>query len=939
MKETDSFINFSLKNIVDEEKIQKYTTEYQSLNNFKVAISINSIKKKTKNLVLFLLIKDAKPGTMTMNQTIILLNQRHMGRDLNLNRRGDISITKDGNGICNILFNDKVDLLIQRGLIVNNNLNLKFKINITDKVSPVIPVPPKPVIIKSTEQKFVTFRKSKQEVKKPVFHTHNPVVNRTYENVYVGLINVGLTCYMNSILQVLFHTPIFRNMIFLYVSNQSDRLHDVPLNLQSLFYKLYISDKPVDTRDLINSFGWTSDESYTEKDSVEFFTLLFQSLSNTIGSIKVSNIELSSLFKFKLHASPIFENILMMPIEQYDSVTQFIGSNTAQFSSVPNILVIQILRFVTYNNEIVKSEKSIHFEEEMSLRTSSDEHRYSLYAIVDHMGSLSSGHYFSYVKIKNQWYLFNDSITKPVNKSEAIDGSFTALSYILFYYKNSMYDALFDTNFHIPERVKKGVEMFQTLNIKVYSEECISANCRQYLQGWTNDDYATSIVINTGFRNEEIYNLVGEGAYTLWVLDSSLVPCRLLERNNDLVDITFNTHLFKSTSITSFEDPNILCLKIFKPQDSSITFSIISNLYDTPYYKEKENYIFYLEDSNSIEAVEDPVSEIGNVYTIQSRTDTEVKLNLSPDTIVSEEIEQHLMDGAYPRFIEVKNQSILVTIKAIDYPNTLPEYKVNCLNSTSLKKILDHLIQHTFEMEKILFYHYDEYTNKYTEIVANSSNQQNQNKLDISDSEMFSTGKEHTIFYHQLTEVLQDDSFPIIVTVKTGIDIISRFIKITSPILSLSMSLDIGADSICYIAPGSIFFTRIDTSERFPTFHFQSSPAELYVDTHDATDTMDSPVCLPVCVRESKIMNLNRNTFILRLTPFDRFEGLKERLYTILNIQPAQRNKLRFVFDLKQPQNRIIDDTNIYAVIHNINYLEMYDSSDIVVTEAISVRM
>lgn len=37
-----------------------------------------------------------------------------------------------------------------------------------------------------------------------------------------------------------------------------------------------------------------------------------------------------------------------------------------------------------------------------------DGHMYTLKGIISHVGYSESGHYISYVKIKGQWYEFND---------------------------------------------------------------------------------------------------------------------------------------------------------------------------------------------------------------------------------------------------------------------------------------------------------------------------------------------------------------------------------------------------------------------------------------------------------------------------------------------------------------------------------------------------
>ena len=58
---------------------------------------------------------------------------------------------------------------------------------------------------------------------------------------------------------------------------------------------------------------------------------------------------------------------------------------------------------------------------------------YSLYAVINHQGSMDYGHYFSYIKFQNtqEWYIFNDSSVKSIGKSIQ---SFP-YAYALFYIK------------------------------------------------------------------------------------------------------------------------------------------------------------------------------------------------------------------------------------------------------------------------------------------------------------------------------------------------------------------------------------------------------------------------------------------------------------------------------------------------------------------------
>lgn len=58
-------------------------------------------------------------------------------------------------------------------------------------------------------------------------------------------------------------------------------------------------------------------------------------------------------------------------------------------------------------------------------------HNYELYAIVDHSGSISGGHYIAYAKFENNWFVFNDSDFRITRIEHVV----CTQPYILFYKK------------------------------------------------------------------------------------------------------------------------------------------------------------------------------------------------------------------------------------------------------------------------------------------------------------------------------------------------------------------------------------------------------------------------------------------------------------------------------------------------------------------------
>jgi ubiquitin C-terminal hydrolase len=109
-----------------------------------------------------------------------------------------------------------------------------------------------------------------------------------------------------------------------------------------------------------------------------------------------------------------------------------------QFWSFPNILVIDLKRF-NFNRQ--KNQIHISFPldnldlSKYVIGYKSDTYIYELYGVCNHSGSVSGGHYTSYIKNANgKWYHFNDTNVSEVGILESI---VSPKAYVLFYRKKS----------------------------------------------------------------------------------------------------------------------------------------------------------------------------------------------------------------------------------------------------------------------------------------------------------------------------------------------------------------------------------------------------------------------------------------------------------------------------------------------------------------------
>lgn len=268
-----------------------------------------------------------------------------------------------------------------------------------------------------------------------------------------GLQNQGATCYINSLIQVLFMTPEFRSIIFSWKYNKDkdgDSYLCIPLQLQKLFDLMDVAQQicePVklDTRGLTQSFGWIGDEAQQQQDICELRDTLFASLEE---SFKSTNVEgsITKLYGGKLTSSikslespytstkvedfnclhvqlPMGdctvdytlndaiddyfrENFLCGDNAYYDEYLKrnVMASQTKCITQYPEHLSIQLGRFGCADG--MKNMLPVTIPNTFHVGSNI----YEIYGIVMHVGyTLLSGHYYAYIRNEAQtWFMFND---------------------------------------------------------------------------------------------------------------------------------------------------------------------------------------------------------------------------------------------------------------------------------------------------------------------------------------------------------------------------------------------------------------------------------------------------------------------------------------------------------------------------------------------------
>ncbi|XP_074480875.1 uncharacterized protein LOC141761394 isoform X2 [Sebastes fasciatus] len=284
---------------------------------------------------------------------------------------------------------------------------------------------------------------------------------------YHGLLNQGATCYLNSVLQVLFMTEDFREAVERHTCETCGPKR-IDRHLASLFDEL--KGYTAYTYNITKMLG--IDNVCEQRDAAEYFEKILGLTSPEASQIfhgLLTHKTKCSTCRVETEADGAFWHLplalvdsnsedysVVDGIKEYFRASDFSGENQMYCETCdaksdatikcvikhhPEVLMLLLKRFefdyryMTY----VKINRTVDVPYTLQIPTNQT---YELYAVVDHFGDLRSGHYNATIKPQEEerWYKFNDdSVTLLGYQPFQVDNiEKSSSAYLLFYRKKTV---------------------------------------------------------------------------------------------------------------------------------------------------------------------------------------------------------------------------------------------------------------------------------------------------------------------------------------------------------------------------------------------------------------------------------------------------------------------------------------------------------------------
>ncbi|XP_014852968.1 PREDICTED: uncharacterized protein LOC106924015 [Poecilia mexicana] len=322
--------------------------------------------------------------------------------------------------------------------------------------------------------------------------------NKPAETKYHGLYNHGATCYLNSVLQVLFMTEEFREAVIRLTNPSKEHIDH---HLRQLFEEL--SHRTADPYDILRALEVNNVRE--QQDAAEYFERILRKTSGNAAKIfhgrlshRTECLNCQTVtdsegpfwhLPLELEDSPGENYSVENGINMFFTPTIFNGDNQVYceicdvkvdatrkyvITQHPDVLLLMLKRF-DFSYQFMSYIK-IHCKADVPHTIRIPENQtYELYAVVEHFGDLRGGHYHAKIKSKDEggkWFVFDDSSVTQRSKSpfpDNVDVVQSHSAYLLFYRRKGTEEMMRSSNpdpkcVHAKSNVHAGPNNYQVFH-------------------------------------------------------------------------------------------------------------------------------------------------------------------------------------------------------------------------------------------------------------------------------------------------------------------------------------------------------------------------------------------------------------------------------------------------------------------------------------------